>query len=522
MQASAITPQKKSRHSSHPQRTLRSKNPDSYKPRDSEAAVQSSETPFQQSSELLQDTSGNSPLTMPRTTPNPLTPPRPRSMYEGTYAGQSPGVASASDSNEPLRKSSQKAQNRRSNPPSSNPRTNGTPRSKKQKNFQTPGKPTTTPSQAYAGPTFHASPAASSLPIPKFFQKSLSKSVPETTQPNGLSVLLDSEVSADAPSPENSEPSPVQEKAERVGKQAREASPLDIFFHADREEKTRARLANITNHDHAYMRDGIFNTADGVLRDSPSPVPETCRHHSRQHTGSSAGGDGLFPIDLEQEKSQSQTLHSLASPPAVHPGHLSRANSAPSHTLADVAGEEAERRKARSAELMKLLGTEKPAKPSSLSPSTSTTTAPKSHTRPTHDASGPFAATPPPDSKVQILSRKHPASLPHLQKQFGLPSSSTHSPRARPPSNLRQEVSVPASPAQDGLPELPATPTPSRINVPPSSENNNFSHNYGTSSLPSSALSGVGSSQMQDPNYVNMENDLRRILRLDILGSDGS
>ncbi|KAG7007954.1 hypothetical protein G7Y79_00007g020790 [Physcia stellaris] len=520
MEASAITPQKKSRHNSHPQRTLRSRKSDSHQTKDYEAAVQSLENPFQQSSELLPDTSQNSPLAMPRTTSTPLTPPRPRSMYEGTYTGQSSGVASASDSNEPLRKSSQKAQNRRSNPPSSKSKTNGTPRSKKQRNFQTPGKPTTTPSQAYAGPTFHASPAASSLPIPKFFQKSLSKSVPETNQPNGLSVLLDSEVSADPPSPENSEPSPVQEKAERVGKQAREASPLDIFFHADREEKTRARLANITNHDHANTRDGVVNAADGALHDSPSPLPETCRHHSRQHTGSSAGG--LFPIDLEQEKSPSQTLHSTASPPSVNPGHLSRANSAPTHTLTDVAREEAARRKARSAELMKLLGTEKPEKPSSLSPSISTTTAPKSHTRPAHDSSGPFAATPPPDSKVQILSRKHPASLPQLQKQFGLPSSSTQSPRARPPSNLRQEVSVPASPAHDGLPELPATPTPSRINVPPSSENNNVSHNNSTSSLPSSALQGVGCSQIQDPKYVNMENDLRRILRLDILGSDGS
>lgn len=520
MQASAITPQKKARHSSHPQKTLRSRNPNSHIPKDSEAAIESLETPFQQSSELQPDTSGNPSPAMPRMTSTPKTPPRPRSMYEKAYTGQSSGVASASDSNDPLRKSSQKAQNRRSNPPSSNSRINGTPRSKKQKNFQTPGKSTTTPSQAYAGPTFHASPAASSLPIPKFFQKSLSNSVPRTTQPNGLSALLDSEVSAEAPSPENSEPSPVKEKSERVGKQAREASPLDIFFHADREEKTRARLANITNHDHANIHDGIVDAADGVLHDTPSPFPETCRHHSRQHTGSSAGG--LFPIDLEQEKPQSQTLCPTTSPPSVHPGHLSRAKSAPSHTLTEAARDEAARRQARSAELMKLLGTEKPEKPSSPFPRTSTTTAPKSLTRPTHDSSGPFAATPPPDSKVQILSRKHPASLPQLQKQFGLPSSSTQSPRARPPSNLRQEVSVPASPARDGLPELPATPTPSRINVLPSSKDNNVSLNNGTSSLPSAALPDVGSSQMQDPKYVNMENDLRRILRLDILGSDGS
>ena len=40
-------------------------------------------------------------------------------------------------------------------------------------NTFTPGRDSGTPSRAYAGPTFHASPAASSLPMPKLFSRSL-------------------------------------------------------------------------------------------------------------------------------------------------------------------------------------------------------------------------------------------------------------------------------------------------------------------------------------------------------------
>ena len=47
----------------------------------------------------------------------------------------------------------------------------------------TPAKP------AYAGPTFHASPAPSALPIPKFF----SKSAPQSADKDGLQSQMDSE-----------------------------------------------------------------------------------------------------------------------------------------------------------------------------------------------------------------------------------------------------------------------------------------------------------------------------------------
>lgn len=73
----------------------------------------------------------------------------------------------------------------------------------------------TTPSkQAYAGPTFHASPAASTLPMPKF----LSRSMPAQ------------------------EPSPIadaQKLEHVVPPNQRQGSPLDLLFNAQRAEKAR-------------------------------------------------------------------------------------------------------------------------------------------------------------------------------------------------------------------------------------------------------------------------------------------
>lgn len=83
--------------------------------------------------------------------------------------------------------------------------------------------PTGTPVKAYAGPTFHHSPAPSALPLPSFF----SKSVPVAS--SGLSL---SQMMAEDSSENDSPPQPVQE------------SPLAKLFRADSEEKAnKARLA---------------------------------------------------------------------------------------------------------------------------------------------------------------------------------------------------------------------------------------------------------------------------------------
>ena len=515
------TPRKKSRSLHHQQDTQQNltSTMQAQLPRHSEESL---EDLVQQTPEMIPISSESS--LMAGRTLNPMTPTRPHSMYEGNHTRQISGTASASDGNNKRRKSSQRTQNQRPSSSSINTRPNSTPRSKSQKNTQTPRKVTPTLSEAYAGPTFHASPAASSLPMPKFFQKSLSKSVPEKTQAKSLTALMDSEVSEEIPSPESSEHSPIREKAERLHQRAREESPLDIFFRADREEKTRARLANITNRDDANTPESGTSIGGGMLRGTPAPASEISRHHSRQHTGSSTAG--LFTMDMEQEGPQIQSPHLTTLSPPNRPNNLSRANSGRSEYSTEAGQKDIARREARSAELMKLLGTEKPRKnvsPLSESDNRSTPGSNKHSSQPIHEPSGPFIATSQLDPKVQILSRKQPASLPQLQKQFGLPLPSNQSPRARPPSNLRQEVSVPPSPAQDVLQELPATPTPSHTTNPlkPLGNGDRF-YTETVSSFPASAEPGVGSRQVQDPKVLSMENDLRRILRLDTLGSDGA
>lgn len=90
---------------------------------------------------------------------------------------------------------------------------------------------------AFAGATFHASPAPSSLPIPSFLAKALDS---PGLKSNGR---------------ENQEPSPPATDTEpptpqhRIVKAeiTREESPLDIFFKADRAEKERARRASSAN-----------------------------------------------------------------------------------------------------------------------------------------------------------------------------------------------------------------------------------------------------------------------------------
>lgn len=86
--------------------------------------------------------------------------------------------------------------------------------------------------QAYAGPTFHASPAPSSLPVPKF----LSKSMPKTAGQPSLQARLEAEKAEgkkEESSPEPDVVAPVPRDAQQ--------SPLDFFFQADKAEKQKTR-----------------------------------------------------------------------------------------------------------------------------------------------------------------------------------------------------------------------------------------------------------------------------------------
>lgn len=461
---------------------------------------------------------------LPASDISPMTPPRPRSMYdspsiyEGSYNGQRSGNISATENASPKNRRSSKAHNKRQSGSYLHARMNGSSQSKKGNHAESFRIPSITPSECYAGPTFHASPAPSSLPMPKFF----SKSVPEVNKAEGLAALMANEASERDPSPESSEGSPSQEKAERLNQQAREESPLDIFFKADREEKARARQSSSESPRLPETLNSQTAQISGPATGSPSPA----RHHSRHDTGSST--NGLFPIELEDGNSEGQNDPANQS---AHPGDMSRASSAPVHVISHAEREEALKRHASSLALKKLLMSPKPERsdsPTSVSSGIPINAGKTTSATPTPESSGPLAPTPHSGSDVRILSRNQPASLPQLQKQFGSPLVQNGSPRPRPPSsNLRQQLSAPQSPVQDGVqdgvPELPSTPTPSRSNGATEKPTSRNVHNPPFSPLRSTAFWGVNSpSGNSTADVSSMENELRRVLKLDTLGSDGA
>lgn len=85
--------------------------------------------------------------------------------------------------------------------------------------------------QAYAGPTFQASPAASALPMPKFF----SKSVPNAAKHSGS---LDARIAGQKTPEQESSPEPDVVSPQPPSRNAQQ-SPLDLFFNAQKAENQR-------------------------------------------------------------------------------------------------------------------------------------------------------------------------------------------------------------------------------------------------------------------------------------------
>ncbi|AEO69356.1 uncharacterized protein THITE_2119660 [Thermothielavioides terrestris NRRL 8126] len=137
---------------------------------------------------------------------------------------------------------------------------------------------------AFAGATFHASPAPSSLPIPSFLSKALdSPSAKDTDR-----------VTREPSPPATDSEAPTPQHRILTDDVTRRESPLDIFFRADRAEKERARRAssaNILGPSHPFfsppaqirspaepktLPGGAFSQANRrswFQRDSPAGIP---------------------------------------------------------------------------------------------------------------------------------------------------------------------------------------------------------------------------------------------------------
>ena len=171
--------------------------------------------------------------------------------------------------------------------------------------------------QAYAGPTFQASPAASSLPMPKF-----SKSVPNAGMRGSLSARLAAEKKSDGEqsSPETDSAAPAPPSREAMN------SPLDLFFKADREEKARSGSGSLSPEmarrsqppaSQAFgpkSQSAFINDVNGDM-DMPSPrtIPTNSeRPHMVHRTVSSPGAPQQVNYQSEEQRlASTQKLKSM-------------------------------------------------------------------------------------------------------------------------------------------------------------------------------------------------------------------
>ncbi|MCJ1256870.1 hypothetical protein MMC24_004695 [Lignoscripta atroalba] len=395
-------------------------------------------------------------------------------------------------------------------------------------NSMTPLGTTGTPTQAYAGPTFHASPAPSALPIPKFF----SRSVPELNK-GSLKAMMDGNISEE--SSDRDETSPTLKNAQHTSEhQARENSPLDIFFRADRDEKAKRRAGSFqTVDDVAEQNLALLATAS----QSASPIPDHVRHHSRHPTDSSTSG--LFALEMgDADKPKASNDCSAAEKkPDVH-----RSYTAPPTTTQ--AGPTDEQRKVKTLALKQLLlspltqHSPKTTKPSHLTSQSAGTYSPSPSPSPRRvpllrsnsGSSTPTAGLTSPN-KLPILYNHHTS---HTTPQQYLAATANGSSRTHPPSSLlRQEVVINKPRGSVETSELLSTPTrilsrPQDLFKPAMSQNNrNIELNRAISPFTTTHApelrTGIKSHFNRDPSHVKlMEDDLRRLLKLEVLGSDGA
>lgn len=338
--------------------------------------------------------------------------------------------------------------------------------------------------QAYAGPTFHASPAASALPIPSFFSKSL-PSVAAKDQPS-LQARLDQESSSSDKSNDESPPTSSSIPASTVP--PREESPLDFFFKADREEK--AKRANSNG---PATPNGKLSVPTLQSFQSAPPQPNNWaeiygsgyRHHSR--TASHDSQRAVFPLELDG--TSAQPPHNISNspiPPVDRQQPLrnflnSTANNAPPQHLPT------------------------PEHHVSGYSSDHQNSSPFYRPQQVRSSSGP--STPSPYAQQNNPLHYGNRNLSPLFKAVGSNQISRSS------SSLRREVT--SSPT-DGSVELPAFSTPPSSQPPSTIRSRSYGHENGRERSPHTQ------NTTPTPDVKSMEDDLRRMLKITAFGSGGA
>lgn len=338
----------------------------------------------------------------------------------------------------------------------------------------------------YAGPTFHASPAPSALPMPSFFSKSMPESdLAPTVESENEGFEGDPDVETTPSKPKSRPQTTAQEE---------QSTPLDFLFKA----AVEARNAQ------AQRSPEAETTVRSPQTDSKALPP--------RNPNGVAGG--MFPLEMESAESpRFQIGPSFATSYRDRMSAL-RSASSPTQPLTEL--DEGDQ-KAKTEALKSLLLNPRPQRPSSAANSQSNSVS----VRPSASPNVPHFATPlrttsgPPVTVSRGMSneRKHPKCM----NGFHSPLVDAGPPPVQgQPSALRREVPTSSSSTKPGIPVETFTPPytayeqpnfPTRCAPPPQ---------YGSPGPYSTASSNMPTrASPRPPDTKKMENDLRRILKLD-------
>jgi hypothetical protein len=364
-------------------------------------------------------------------------------------------------------------------------------------------KPISTPS-AYAGPTFHASPAPSALPIPSFY----SKSVPESPGVKGLKSLKELSL------PESPTPPPAPASYHQSH---REESPLDFFFKADREEKARARSANSTQT--AVAVTGPYQPPPESPSANQNPSAPASRNRPRHANRISSSG--MFAMELDGPASPGTPYGSAFSTPYSERIKAARSSHAP--PLSNEKSTRDAKQTATSEALKAYLFSDQqllsPVRPSATPSGTNGLVSSNTSSTSTEHRSSSLPFSGP--RGVAASPRPQINNYPFTQDL----KTSTHGPRSSGRSSgLRQEVTPTSTPTKtpDRHLNYGTSPTPSRM-YGHSSDTSDFIGTFtrnATSPIPVSSY-GV-SSGTRSADLKGMEDSLRKILKLESAGSSGA
>lgn len=460
------------------------------------------------------------PITPPRSASTQSLPTRQHQIENRSTESARQRSAGKSKARSPAASSSPRPR-RTSGTPSSGSQSKqiGTPRSTSHSKPQTPARTSGTPSHAYAGPTFHASPAASALPTPKIF----SKSVPEQKKGSSLKAMMDGE--ADEASIDHSDGSPTLRRS-RLD-QVEQVRDLELLFNAHREEKAKE-----------LKESAIRGAFDGLEAASPSPKSHNSPgiqggrdRPSRHLTNGSYGG--LFAMDLEDSaRSPAPLQHKLFQSQLV--GNVSNSALSTSGAEAQVAQEE--QRKAKALKLKQLLRSPEGQNPIPVSPKLRATVS-DTHVPQVFQSTRNLSGFP---TSVRSIERNHtiqeytPSSGSlRVEKSTHLARPSKQPSLARPCSfNVLSQETDPKILKNATLPNI-STNTTTLQKKPYHLLSHQSNHRIAqpkTSNLPykpnlpsQNSFPVIDRRPIGDSTYLkSMEDYLRGVLKLDTLNSDGA